>query len=136
MVTSRILSEAHRRGYSGTHLCRLLNQSGVKVPEARFRKALYDKPNKTAREEMLTEKTLELLESLPDLNDTRGDFARRAGEAGFTVKAVWEYYNRTREKTYGYGAFRAAVANRSAPSERRLAGEAEKCLSEMKEGLL
>lgn len=134
MLTSRILSEAHRRGYTGTVLCRMLFQSGLRVPEARFRKALCDKPNKTAREELITARTLEILESLPDLNDTRGDFRRRAGEAGYSVKDVWEYYCRTRGRTCSYATFRGAVASRSAPAERKLAAEADECLAELKAG--
>lgn len=131
MATSRLIDEANRKGYSGILICDLLNRRGVKVQISRFRKAVVDKPNKTAREQMITDEAFAIVKALPDFGDNTENFASRAKKSGLTVRAVWEYYNRTHDKQYAYCTFSAAVSRKESPFERKLAEEAERCLAEM-----
>ena len=131
-----IIEEAKRKGYSQRFLCAETNRRlGLHVHQNTFSLA-FKKTRYTKREELLRETARQIVKELPDIALRAENFKVKAQAAGFTLKEVWEYHSRTREKAYAYAGFAKAVqlsVNASAPFERRIAKEADECLEEMKE---
>ena len=119
-----------QRGYSVTAVyLEFYKRYGYPSHITTFRRAVKDKPNKSRREEMITETAEKMLAKLPDLKT--GSFAKRARAKGFSVREVWERYNATREPHYTLGSFKVALSHPMCASERRILAESEKCLDEL-----
>lgn len=127
----KLVEEANRKGYSGSELCMLVNQAGLKCHINTFRTAVRDGIDRTKRQEAIYDLASSILKDLPVRDPDANDFTARAKQAGFTLKEVWQYYQETREQKYVYGAFVAALKRRTTPFEIVLSHEAEKCLAEM-----
>lgn len=135
-MKSSILEAAKRKGYTGTYLCAAINSKlGMRMHPNVFRRAVTDKPNKSRREEWITECALDLVRELPDLSVSSDRFSVRARSSGYTVKDVWEYYaarkEAAQERVYNYHTFLRSTNNPIAPYERKIADEAEGILAEM-----
>lgn len=131
-----IIEEATKKGYTQRFLWKETNKRlGLHVHVNTFSLAFKPKGHYTKREELLRETAKSIVDALPSIA-TEDNFKARAYSAGFSLKDVWEYHSRTREKSYAYAAFAKAVqlsTGVSAPYERRIAREADECLEEMKE---
>ena len=131
-VKSRILDEGRRKGYTSAYLCTAFNSKfGLNLHINVFIRAVSNNKRKSAREEWITDQTIDMIRELPNIAVGSNDFVKRAKAKGLTLTRVWEHYNATREHKYSYSAFARAVHHPVCPYERRLAEEADACLAEL-----
>lgn len=127
-MLSSLVEAANRKGYSGYALCEYVNQRGMKVHINTFRTAVKDGINRTAYQEQIYNLAREVLDELPAVKPKPDDISGKAREAGLTLKSVWEYYNTTHDKKYGYTSFLTALRRCQTPYERELVKEAKKII--------
>ena len=136
-MLSSLIAAANRKGYTGYALCDYVNERGMRVHINTFRAAVKDGINRTAYQETIYNLAKEILDELPAVKPKTNDISGRAREAGLTLKSIWEYYNTTHDKKYGYESFLVALRRCQTPYERRLvkeAGEIIEILREQKDG--
>lgn len=127
-MLSSLVEAANRKGYSGYALCEYVNRRGMRVHINTFRTAVKDGISRTPYQETIYNLAKEVLDELPAVKPNPNDISGRAREAGLTVKSIWEYYNATHEKNYGYTSFLTALRRCQTPYERELVKEAGKII--------
>lgn len=127
-MLSSLVEAANRKGYSGYSLCEYVNQRGMRVHINTFRAAVKDGISRTPYQETIYNLAKEILDGLPAVKPNLNDISGRAREAGLTVKSIWEYYNTTHDKKYGYSSFLVACRRCQTPYERELVKEAGKII--------
>lgn len=132
-MLSSLVEAANRKGYSGYALCEYVNQRGMRVHINTFRTAVKDGINRTAYQETIYNLAKEVLDELPAVKPKPNDISGRAREAGLTIKSIWEYYNATHDKKYGYSSFLTALRRYQTPYERELVKEAGKIIEILRE---
>lgn len=127
-MQSSLVETANRKGYSGYALCGFVNQRGMRVHINTFRAAVKDGISRTPYQEAIYNLAKEVLDELPAVKPKPNDISGRAREAGLTLKSVWEYYNATHDKKYGYSSFLVALRRCQTPYERELVKESGKII--------
>lgn len=132
-MLSSLVEAANRKGYSGYALCGFVNQRGLRVHINTFRDAVKDGISRTEHQERIYNLAKQVLDELPAVKPTDNDIHGRARESGLTLKSIWEYYNTTHGKKYGYQSFLTALRRCQTPYERELVKEAGKIIEILRE---
>lgn len=132
-MSSKLIEEANRKGYSGQYLCECVNQRGIKCHINTFRKAVRDGISRTEYQNNLYTLAEKILSELPNVTYDPSRVVRAARGAGLTVKKVWEYYNTTHDAKYAYSSFLVACRRCQSPFEKEIVREALKIIDILRE---